>query len=244
VTERHTHLLRQLYPGLRAEKFVTIPNGYDEAPWNNVSRRDLRASETSGQEFVITYAGSIDEERTPEPIFQAVRRLIDAGELDIERLRFDFIGWCETVKGRPLEAVAAWYGLNGRVHVEDALIKTETFRRLAQSALLLLLAEGLTLQVPSKAYEYLRAGRPVLALAPREGAVADLFATAGGAWVVEPSDGPGIGAALREAYLGWSKGRDARLPDPRVVSRFDRAGLAGELAAVLDTAVAAEMSCG
>ena len=155
-------------------------------------------------------------------------------EIDIGRLRFDFIGWCETVKGRPLEEVVAEHGLSGHVRVESPLMKTETFRRLAQSGLLLLLAEDLTLQVPSKAYEYLRAGRPVLALAPREGAVADLFATTGGGRVVDPTDSAGIEAVLREAYLGWSDGRDVRLPDQEAVSRFERAELTGQLAKVLD----------
>jgi hypothetical protein len=195
---------------------------------------------TSGEKFVVTYAGSIDEERTPEPVFEATRRLIDAGELDVERLRFDFIGWCEMVKGRRLEEVAGEHGLDGCVRVESALIKSETFHRLAQSALLLLLAEGLTVQIPSKAYEYLRAGRPMLALAPRDGAVADLFATTGGAWVVEPTDARGIDAALREAYLAWSKGQDARLPEPGMVPRFDRARLAGEMAKIIDAAGTAE----
>jgi hypothetical protein len=99
--------------------------------------------------------------------------------------------------------------------------------------LLLLLAENLTVQVPSKAYEYLRVGRPVLALAPRDGSVADLFAATGGGWVIDPTDDAEIIAALRDAYRGWRGVLDVRLPDPDVVSRFDRARLAGQFAEVL-----------
>jgi len=233
VTPRHTRLLQQLYP-VSAEKFVTIPNGYDAAAWKEAWGGSLGPPKVDRTQFVITYTGSIDEERTPEPVFRAARRLVEDGEIDIERLRFDFVGWCEMVRGRRLEEVVAEHGLGGRVRIESPLMKVETFRRLGQSALLLLLAEGLTLQVPSKAYEYLRVGRPVLALAPADGAVADLFATTGGGWVVQPSDGPGIEAALRDAYVGWREGRDLWRPDPETLSRYDRASLAGRLAEVLD----------
>jgi glycosyltransferase involved in cell wall biosynthesis len=235
VTDRHTELLRRIYADLRTDKFLTIPNGYDGASWRDAAPAGLDEPGGMAETFVVTYAGSLDEERTPEPVFGAACRLIDRGDLDIERLQFDFMGWCETVKGRRLEEIAVEYGLEKCLRVEGALTKAETFRRLAQSELLLLLAEELTLQVPSKAYEYLSAARPVLALTPREGAVADLFGKTGGGWVVERTDHQGIEAALREAYLGWRNGRRARLPDQTVVSRFDRARLAGQIAEVLDS---------
>jgi hypothetical protein len=113
------------------------------------------------------------------------------------------------------------------------LTKAETLAVVVRSDLLLLLAEGWPLQIPAKTYEYLRAGLPILALAPPDGALAALMGTTGGAWVVDPSDQSGIRSALRDAYHGWQRGQPTQRPDPSVVARFDRVGLVGELASVL-----------
>jgi len=237
VTAQHTDLLRRRYPWLPADKFTTIPNGYDEVEWDGVDGNcgewEDEKDDSDGK-FVITYAGWLYQERTPEPIFRALRCLIDHAEVDIDHLEIDLIGWCDTAQGRSVRAMAAQWGLVRCLRMDGPLSKTETLRRIAQSNLLLLLAEGWTLRVPAKAYEYLRAGRPILALAPREGAVADLFRRTGGASVVDPTDDTGITVAVREAYLSWSHGRPPRAPDPKVVAEFDRARLASRFAAVFD----------
>jgi len=129
---------------------------------------------------------------------------------------------------RRLVGIAADWGLEKCLRVHGVLTKAETFAILVQSDLLLLLAEGWPLQIPA----YLRAGPPILALAPSAGAIAALLDTTSGGWVVDPFNESGIQSALSEAYRGWKQGRPAR-PDPTVVARFDRAGLVGQLATVL-----------
>lgn len=246
VTSHHSRLLQRRYSHLPARKFVTIPNGFDEAEWEGVEGNCGEWEDENGEsgqqnatapgKFVITYAGWLYQDRTPEPVFRALRYLIDHGEVDIARLQIDLIGWCDMASGQSVKAIAARWGLNQCLRMDGPLTKTETFRRIARSSLLLLLAEGWTLQVPAKAYEYLRASRPILALAPQEGAVADLFSRTGGAWVVDHTNDTGITAAVREAYLTWSHGRPPRTPDPKVVAEFDRARLANRFAHIFDTA--------
>jgi len=236
VTQQHSDLLRTLYPGLPPGKFTTIPNGYDEAEWEGVNC-DGRRPLAGRREFVITYAGSLYEERNPAPIFRALRQLIDDGDVEADTIRFDFIGWCDTSRGRSLRDIAAEWKLGECLRLDGVLGRVDAHRRMVESGLLLLLAEDRTLLVPAKAYEYLRAGRPVLALAPGEGAVAHLFARTGGAWVLDPADHAGITGAVRSAYLAWANGEAEHLPDPTIVSEFDRARLAGDLAQLLDNLV-------
>jgi Glycosyl transferase 4-like domain len=231
VTEQHTNLLRAHYPDLARGKFTTIPNGYDEAEWSGITCRDKAGGAPS--EFVVAYAGTLDDDRTPEPLFKAARGLIDQGELDGGHLRFDFVGHCDTAQGRRLVDIAAEWGLEKCLRLRGVLSKAETLAVVVRSDLLLLLAEGWPLQIPAKTYEYLRAGLPILALAPPDGAVAALMAATGGAWVVDPSNESGIRSALRDAYRGWRQGQPTQRPDPAAVARFDRAGLVGELASVL-----------
>jgi glycosyltransferase involved in cell wall biosynthesis len=236
VTEQHSELLRRRYAHLPAGKFVTVPNGYDEAEWAGVSAENAGRRTAANEKFVISYAGWLYRERNPEPVFRALRHLIDEGIVDASRVEIDLIGWCETAQGESIREIAERWQVDGCLRLEGPLTKGETFRRISQSNLLLLLAEGWTLRVPAKAYEYLRAGRSILALAPTRGAVADLFKKTGGAWVVEHVDDAGIVAAVREAYVSWSTGRPSRAPDQQAVAEFDRSRLAGRLATVFDAA--------
>src|SRR5262249_9042314 len=160
VTAQHADLFRRRYPWLPAAKFVSIPNGYDESEWEGV--RDDGAYHAA--KFVITYAGWLYVERNPEPLFRALRSLIDSGNVDISRLQINLVGWCETAQGQSVKTLAARWGLDRCLLIEGPFIKQETFRRLTSSSLLLLLAEDWTLQVPAKSYEYLRSRRPILAL--------------------------------------------------------------------------------
>ena len=231
VTEQHTNLLRAHYPDLTREKFTTIPNGYDEAEWSGITCGD--EARVASSEFAVAYAGTLDDDRTPEPLFKAARGLIDQGELDGSHLRLDFVGHCDMAQGRRVVDIAAEWGLEKCLRLHGVQSKAETLAVVVRSDLLLLLAEGWPLQIPAKTYEYLRAGLPILALAPPDGALAALMGTTGGAWVVDPSNESGIQSALRDAYRGWQRGQPTQRPDPAVVARFDRAGLVGELASVL-----------
>jgi hypothetical protein len=112
---------------------------------------------------------------------------------------------------------------------------------MTQSNLLLLLAEGWSVQIPGKTYEYLRAGRPILALTS-EGAAARLLRTTGGAWVVDPADHAGIATALREVHRRWRAGEDGPLAEPAAVAAFDRRRLAGRFADLFDQSLTARGS--
>ena len=233
VTDPHTNWLRQRYPQV-ANKFITIPNGFDSDEWE---RLDGARQQTGQDKFVITYAGSLYLQRSPLPLFRALRSLIDSGDIVREDIQVDLIGQCDVAEGARVTDIAASCALLGNVRVTGLLDRAATLLRMAQSNLLLLLAEGWTLQIPLKTYEYLRAGRPILALTST-GAVADLLSSAGGAWVVDPTDQAGIRGAVREAYWYWRNGVNGPRPDPDVVAGFDRRVLVGRFAEAFEAAAA------
>src|SRR5262245_26116774 len=230
VTEPHATVMRETYPLLPGSKFVTITNGYDEAEW---AHEDV-VTPAGTAAFTVTYAGSFYDRRSPAPLFRAARRLVESGDIESGILRICLIGQCDTAEGRPTRDIARDHKLQDCLTTPGLLSRRDTHRHLRNSAVLLLLGEGLTLQIPGKTFEYLRAGRPILALTS-EGALADLLRRTGGAWIVDPLDAAGIVAALREAYQAWRGGRLARTPDFRVVSTFDRQLLAGRFAALFNT---------
>ena len=57
-----------------------------------------------------------------------------------------------------------------------------------------------------KVFEYLAAGRPILAVVPPDGAAAELIHETGAGIVVAPDDVPGIGEALRGLHARFVDG--------------------------------------
>jgi hypothetical protein len=228
VTHHHTEILRQAYPGVPPEKFVTIPNGFDGGEWDGVEAA-LDADSPNLAKFTITYTGQLYQARNPLPLFRALRALIDAGDIDRERVRVELIGWCDLAEGRRVTDIAEDCGIGDCINMRGPLARPEALRELTQSNLLLLLAEGLTVQIPGKTYEYLKAGRPILALTSK-GALADLLRRTGGSSVVDPRDIAGIAAVVRERYRQWKEGLPQAGPDQLLVSQFDRRILAGRFA--------------
>jgi glycosyltransferase involved in cell wall biosynthesis len=88
---------------------------------------------------------------------------------------------------------------------------------------------GAQATVPSKLFEYLAVGRPVLAVAPRESSTADVLAETGGGWLAPAGDAQAICHALRHAFTE----RTAPL-DRVALERFNRRRLAGALARIFD----------
>jgi len=241
VTDRHTDLLRRHYASCAPEKFVTVPNGYDGAEWEQ-AEQDAGApgAAARGAQFVITYAGALYVGRSPLLVLEALRRLSQSGDLTLDRVRLDLVvtdGVGRLPDGRDIMDVAREMGLGGSVQVLGPLPRRETLRRLLDSDLLLLLGHNYTVQVAGKLYEYLRSGRPILALAP-EGAQTDLLRATGGAWIVKPDDLDGAVAGVRDVYRRWQAGQSGPRADAHLVSAFDRRVLVGRLAAELDAAVA------
>jgi len=237
VTEEHSATFRQAYPDLPPDKFFTVPNGYDNEEWSDeeweLGPTEIQREQESEKKFLITYTGKFYIERDPQPLFRALRTLIDSGEIEREQVRVDLVGWCETSEGRSVKEMADKFGLSDCVNILGPRGRQETIRRMMRANLLLLLAERFIIQIPGKTYEYLRAGRPILALTP-EGALAKFMRRTGAGWVVDPKDDAGVLRAVRERYRQWKAGEPGPSVDRKIVTGFDRRKLAGRLADVFD----------
>jgi glycosyltransferase involved in cell wall biosynthesis len=87
--------------------------------------------------------------------------------------------------------------------------------------------------IPHKTYEYLAAGRPILAAVP-DGDARDLLAESGAALLCRPDDTAAMAAHLEADIDRWRAGAPARSPRPEVVERCSSRRLIADLTALYD----------
>jgi glycosyltransferase involved in cell wall biosynthesis len=184
------------------------------------------------------HAGSINAEfRDPRPIFEALGRLIKLGSLAANECDVRFIGPGDYASSGDVAVAVEAAGLTGAVTFSPRVPYNQSLLELASADVLLLLqaSDDTAGLVPAKLYEYLRIGRPVLALV-RAGAAAEIIDQTHGGWAVDPRHQDALDAALGEMVAAWRTGglpkRSARIQDLR---RFERRALSQELARVLDS---------
>jgi glycosyltransferase involved in cell wall biosynthesis len=243
--------LLECAPELRHASVVTIPNGFD-------------AEEFSGPEpqrndavFRIVHAGHVHTR--PEPayvqlgrralggaasglrvgtrshlfVLQAIERLLDRRPDLRGTVELHLIGPCSEADRAALP--------EGLVRPHGYLSHERTVEMLRSADMLFLpmheLALGLRARiVPGKTYEYLAAGRPILAAVP-DGDARDLLQRAGNAYVCRPSDSRAMEQAIEEELERRRRGEPPRAPRPEVLAPFERRELARSLAGVFDVVV-------
>jgi glycosyltransferase involved in cell wall biosynthesis len=228
-TGRLRDALATRYPWKPRRKFVAIQNGYDEDDFVGVGG----PSSHSSDQLLIVHAGSINANfRDPRPLFVAIRLAAEAGLLEPKRIRIRFLGGGGFGESLEMKRAIEEAGLVSRVEFLPRVSYDAALAEISGAGVLLLLqASSDTVDlVPAKLFEYLRAGRPVLAMVPN-GATAEVMRDVGGGWVVDPFDSSGLHDAIVAAYRAWVSGSLNLLKaDPSALEKFSRERLAAELA--------------
>jgi glycosyltransferase involved in cell wall biosynthesis len=218
-------LLDETFRGIGVERHAYwIPNGYDPEDFGDLPAR-------RSDVFVLNYAGALYGGRTLRPVAEALEDLCAAGTIPRPRARLRVLG-PPAKRARSMLAGLLPDQLDapGRVPYSESIASMTSaavnvhvsFKRLEDA-----------FHVPVKVYEYLRAGRAILALCP-PGASARLIEEARAGWVVAPGDREALRRVLARAYEDWEAGRALPVPDPGVARRFDRSRGAMRLGQILE----------
>jgi glycosyltransferase involved in cell wall biosynthesis len=206
------------------EKCHWIPNGYDPEDFESLFQPEPNR-------FIITYAGSLHGTRTLRPVLDVLDRLLQTGVLNREQLRLRILGPAPARVKKELEGST----LDDIVEAPGFVPHRQALAYLMSSTVNLSLEisyGGPEEHIPAKVYEYLRAGRPILAIS-KDGLTPALIKRARAGWSVSPDDRDGLRKIITNVHAEWQLGRDLPRPDPQVVARFDRAHLTQELAKIL-----------
>jgi glycosyltransferase involved in cell wall biosynthesis len=215
------------YPTLSRERCRVIRNGYDEADFADLPSGGP-VSDTPDRPIRLVHSGLIyEEERDPRPFFRALARLQRDGIVKTGTLRVDLRAAGSEAN---FAALIREMGLDHIVRLLPPLPYREALKDSADaSAFLVLQGPSCDRQIPAKAYEYMRLGKPILALTTPEGDTARLLAECGGSTIVPLLDENAIYGTLPE-FLDALRAHRHPAPDPRLITRYARQSQARELA--------------
>jgi glycosyltransferase involved in cell wall biosynthesis len=213
------HACQARYPGIPADRWKLLENGYDEEAFAGLAPPPRRAI----KRLVLLHSGIVyASERDPTSLFAALSSLKRTGRIDAARLEVRFRA---SANDAFLRDLAARHDIADLITLGAALPYREALKEMtAADALLLLQAANCNGQTPAKVYEYLRAGRPILALTDADGDTAALLHCAGLSAQAPLDSATHIAEALR-IFLEEVRAHRGRSSDKQYVvtcSRFER----------------------
>lgn len=208
---------------------VVIENGFDESDFVEAGRLPSRSQEGR---LHLVHSGTLypGPDRDPGVLLEAVASLRDLGRLP-ERFRLTLRATGFDDRYRP---VIERLRLGEIVELAPPLPYHEALREILDADGLLLI-QGYTSNpaIPAKAYEYLRAGRPILALVDAGGETAALLRRVSVGTIAQPDDRAGIERALEE-FLHHSQHSRPRVLSELESARFTRLERVRDFAELLD----------
>ncbi len=197
--------LRGKYPEIEASKINFIPNGFDSEDYPAVRTE-------KNEKFTVTYTGSLYGRRNPRVLLDAVKALLAEGKISPQNFSLVFAGRF----GAEVRSMLAEPEFTNIIEVKGYLPHEESIGLLLMSDLLVLIVDESELSdeiVPGKVFEYIGAGKPVIAFAP-EGAAARVVRSTGSGVVVSPDDVGKAKASIYSFYSEFSEGgRNLEKPD-------------------------------
>jgi glycosyltransferase involved in cell wall biosynthesis len=216
--------MHERFPELPRERWVTITNGFDDVPV-------MPLRNVSEDVCLFRYVGVLNERRRPDvlisafalaaqdPQFRASAALELIGNAGGHEHKASLAPGCNvTFRGHVSRAESLRYAFGSDVNV---LLQT--------------ISEGQDV-ISGKAFDYLHARKPILAVVGEAGGDAWLVRETGAGRIAPWSSVDAVAAAMRQCWLDFKAGK--REIAPGAAERFSRRGQAAQLASVLDDVLA------
>ena len=232
-TEGAREIFLERYPAFERERAIVIPNGYDEAAF----QESESAPPPSDASLSLLHSGVLypGPDRDPRHFLQALKLVLEAKPHWRTRLRVVFRATGFDDRYAP---VIRELGLTDVVRLEPAIPYSRALAEM-KAADGLLLFQGYTSNpaIPAKLYEYLRAQRPILAMVDAQGDTAKLL-DALQVGNSSPIDEETTIAAELSRFLDTISDGTARTLSEAELQRFERSNGAVTLAQLLNACTA------
>ena len=203
-------------------KSVVITNGFDEADFEHLEPSPVRDCLLARFHYVGTISGPRTRNALPEAISSVTK------DASTESMRFTFFGTVDDQYRTRFNGATA-------VEFRDPVSHSTALMRMMEADVLVLILtndlEG-RLAFTGKFFEYLRAGRPILALVPK-GEVSDFISAHSLGMVANPDDAIDIADKIRRLTDWIMSGPGAFVQPTKTIQKFDRRVLAKRLSDLL-----------
>ncbi len=222
---------RRRYP-IHADKITVIENGYDESSFSGATNTNARLEPGK---FTLLHSGIVyPSERDPRALFAALGRLKREGVMAAEQWAIRFRA---SNNDAMLSELARKHDITDLVQLLPPIRYREALSEmLSADGLLVMQGRGCNAQIPAKAYEYIRARRPILALADPEGDTAGLLRNAGVQTLAALEDEHAVEGALRQ-FSELLRNGNASVASDMVAQSHSRESRTLELARLFDRIV-------
>jgi glycosyltransferase involved in cell wall biosynthesis len=220
VTEAARREIRFRYPQQPEEKFKYIPNGFDAT---RLSHKPAQTAHT-GSRIVIAYIGSVYASTEPTKLVEALKSLPEEVR---SRFLIRFIGHIEEPRYR-----AALLNLGNMVELQGYLPQREALAAMNEADYVLLITHD-RLNVSAKFYDYIGAGKPILACVHPDGDVRLLLEQLRAGWWADSQDV----SRIRQLFLDAANRGNPPFadfhPDIQGIASFERSVIAARYANLL-----------
>ncbi|MGE5102522.1 MAG: glycosyltransferase [Deltaproteobacteria bacterium] len=177
TTPGAARMYRERYPPAK-ERIVVVENGFDEESFAGIADAGAPREPLNPGSFTLLHSGIVyPSERDPTQLLAALRLLIDEGHPGANGLRIRFRA---AEHDAVLARLARQYGVEHLIELCPPIPYRAALEEMTRAdALLVLQASNCNEQIPAKLYEYLRAGRPLVALTDPSGDTARVMRDAG-----------------------------------------------------------------
>jgi len=219
------HVLTERYPFVKS-KMEVITNGFDPDDFKDLKMRKQT------EKFRIIHTGSIYGLLTARPFLLALSKAIEEKTNLKEKLEVMFVG----SYGNETSILVHKLGLNDVVKLVKYTPHKKCLELMLNSHLLLLLIalkdyEGTGI-LTGKLFEYLASRIPILAIAPENGAAANIIRPLKAGVVVSPDNIELIKETIFKFYEMWEQGKLSKITGN--ITRYDRVFLTQQLAQIFD----------
>jgi len=226
------------YPQMPEDHWAVIENGFDEENFLDAERGlpgppAQALAQSSAGPLTIVHSGVLyPEERDPRPFFAAVKQLKSTGVIDAGSLRIVLRATGNDAHYAPELAAA---GIDDIVQLAPPVGYRQALQEmLTADGLLLFQASMCNHQIPAKVYEYMRAGRPILALTDPVGDTANVLESARTGVIADLRSADDIATRLQGFVEQLKAGRAVGTPPERAALHSRRSRTA-ELARLFES---------
>jgi colanic acid biosynthesis glycosyl transferase WcaI len=190
--DMHTRVARRLPPG-REDRLVVIPNWGDleNVRPDGDARAVVRQRLGLGERFVVQFMGNLGRTHGVETVVDAARLLSDDSRIHVQ-----FVGWGSRAAWLR-ETVAAEAHTNVSVHGPAPADELSGWLNAADAAVIAFLPGMSGVSVPSRLYNILAAGRPVLGVCDADSELALVIGEERAGLVTRPQCASELAAAVR-----------------------------------------------